>query len=450
MELEPTTLSDDALVALTLDGTREAFSPLLARYWPSVLRLCTRLLGQTHEAQDIAQDAALAAFIGLPSLAEPARFGAWLHAIAANLARMSLRRRRPFSLDALSSGHPVIRWPAPMPPPEEIHAARELHDAIVNALYELSPANRDVAIGYFLEGYSYAELAEVLGVPLSTVKGRIFKSRKQLQQTLALHAGASHLIAAFHRKDTAVSEQEQIEVRIAEIRTSAWSDHRVVVLQCADGRVVPIWIGRFEADAIAMHLGGRQPERPMTHDLTLRLLVPLGASIIRVVIHAIQDITFLAEITLQAGGETHVIDARPSDAIALAVRSDVPLFVSRAVYETCGIDEGQRDGLGFTITNAESIPSPFDPPLFHLLSALSNAAGFELDQPGGVVWETEPVELEGQAYTSIMLPGGNRRLLVEPQTWNAMHERIRQFTKQRQEFEALLAQRTPAASPKQP
>src|SRR5438477_10510896 len=72
--------SDAALVTLTLTGEREAFGPLLLRYYASMERLCRRLLGPTPEAQDIAQEAALQAFLGLAELSAPARFGAWLHA----------------------------------------------------------------------------------------------------------------------------------------------------------------------------------------------------------------------------------------------------------------------------------------------------------------------------------------------------------------------------------
>jgi len=139
--------SDAALVELTLTGEREAFGPLLLRYYASVGRLCRRLLGSTLEAQDIAQEAALQAFLGLAELSAPARFGAWLHAIAANLARMELRRRRTLSLDALPDDAPmVVLWAAAAHTPEEIHAAREVHDTIVAALSELSAVNREVAI----------------------------------------------------------------------------------------------------------------------------------------------------------------------------------------------------------------------------------------------------------------------------------------------------------------
>jgi RNA polymerase sigma-70 factor (ECF subfamily) len=78
---------DGELVAAVLAGQREAFGPLLARWQASVLRLCRRLLGPGPQAEDVAQEAALQALLGLPRLADPARFGAWLQAIAANRAR---------------------------------------------------------------------------------------------------------------------------------------------------------------------------------------------------------------------------------------------------------------------------------------------------------------------------------------------------------------------------
>src|SRR5690349_8351585 len=96
-------LDDAALVALALGGAREAFAPLLLRHYQGVLRLCRRLLRSEAEAQDVAQEAALRAFLDLRRLEDPARFGAWLHAIAANMARMALRQWRALSLEALDA-----------------------------------------------------------------------------------------------------------------------------------------------------------------------------------------------------------------------------------------------------------------------------------------------------------------------------------------------------------
>jgi len=330
--------SDAALVTLTLAGEREAFGPLLLRYYASVERLCRRLLGPTPEAQDIAQEAALQAFLGLAELSAPARFGAWLHAIAANLARMELRRRHTFSLDALPDGAPmIVLWTAAPRTPEEIHAAREVHDMIVVALSELSVVNREVAIGFYMDGYSYAELAELLGVPVSTIKGRLFKGRRQLQQRLAITAHDVLKPDRRSRKDLLMEAPELIEVKIDSIRKSLLTQQRVVSLRENDGgRYLPIWIGSFEGDAIKMAIEGQQPQRPMTHDLALRLLTPLGAQVQRVVINRLAETTFYAEITLVVDGQVHLVDARPSDAIALAVRSGIPIYAARAVLETAG------------------------------------------------------------------------------------------------------------------
>jgi len=329
------TRSDETLVALVLAGERETFAPLLLRYYTSVARLCRRLLGPTPEAQDIAQEAALQAFLRLGELQDAARFGAWLHAIAANLARIELRRRRTLSLDAVPDGAAmIVLWTAGPHTPEEVHAARELHDTIVAALSELSDVNREVVIGFYLAGYSYAELAELLGVPVSTIKGRLFKGRRQLRRTLAPTAHEVLKPDRRPRKEHLMEASELVEVTIQEIRSHPDAEHRVVILHAnGDERILPIWIGPFEADAIKMALEGTQPHRPMTHDLTIRLLTTLGAQVRQVVVNKIVDNTFYAEITTTIGDQQHVVDARPSDALALAVRASVPISVARAVIE---------------------------------------------------------------------------------------------------------------------
>jgi RNA polymerase sigma factor (sigma-70 family) len=330
--------SDATLVSQVLAGERETFAPLLLRYYESVARLCRRLLGPTLEAQDIAQEAALQAFLGLAELRDAARFGAWLHAIAANLARMELRRRHAISLDTLTdSARMVVLWAAGPHTPEEILAAREVHDTIVAALSELSFVNREVVIRFYLEGYTYAELAELLGVPVSTVKGRLFKGRRQLQRALAPVAHEVLKPDRRPQKEHLMEAPELVEVEIESIRKSMLNSHRVVVLREKGGAwVMPIWIGPFEGDAIALVIQGQQPERPMTHDLALRLIAPVGGQVRRVVVNRIADKTFYAEIALEIAGQTHIIDARPSDAIALAVRASTPIYVARAVLESSG------------------------------------------------------------------------------------------------------------------
>ena len=154
-----------------LAGDREAFGPLLARWQPSVLGLCQRLLGPGPLAEDVAQEAAVAAFLGLARLADPARFGAWLYAIAANQARMALRRRYRLALEGLP---PQVAEGLPGgeagPTPEDAWASREIHQAILAALQALPAATCQAVVGFYLQGYSYQELAALLGAPLSTVR----------------------------------------------------------------------------------------------------------------------------------------------------------------------------------------------------------------------------------------------------------------------------------------
>lgn len=133
--------------------------------------MCRRLLGESWEAHDVAQEASLQAFLGLKGLADPASFGPWFHAIAANLVRRVIRERRPAPVEAVPEANSDrILWSITTPTPEEALAAREIHDRILSALAELSFANREAVIRYYVGGYSYAELAQVLGVPPSTVR----------------------------------------------------------------------------------------------------------------------------------------------------------------------------------------------------------------------------------------------------------------------------------------
>lgn len=324
---------DDAqLVLAARGGDRAALGALVAHWHPGVLQLCRRLLGPGPEAEDVAQDAILAACLSLERLREPARFGPWMLAIAANLARMTLRRRRLLSLEALDEPPGLVTlWSAATPDPAEVAALRELHDAIVAALAELSPLSREAVIGFYLEGYSYAELAALLNVPVGTLKGRLVFGRRQLRRRLNTWLPDGH---THKQKEVPVEQPALIPVLIDSVRVSLKTRHRSVVLREQEGeRLLPIFIGPAEADAIAQGLAGQQLPRPMTHDLSLRLLEPLGATVREVVVTRITDQTFFADVVVQHGAASYHVDARPSDALALAVRAGAPILVARAVLD---------------------------------------------------------------------------------------------------------------------
>ncbi|GAB4437266.1 MAG: bifunctional nuclease family protein [Anaerolineae bacterium] len=129
-----------------------------------------------------------------------------------------------------------------------------------------------------------------------------------------------------------------IEVKIDSIRVSLMSQHRVVVLKEIDSeRYLPIWIGPFEADAITLQLQGVQVARPLTHDLLRSVTEQMGGKISHIVVTELKNDTFYANIVMDLNGENIEIDARPSDAIALAVRVDAPLFVAEEVMAEASI-----------------------------------------------------------------------------------------------------------------
>ncbi len=128
-----------------------------------------------------------------------------------------------------------------------------------------------------------------------------------------------------------------VEVTVESIRVSLTNQQRLVVLrENGSQRYLPIWIGPFEAEAITMGLQRSEVIRPMTHDLLRGVVEQLGADIEHIYINDLQDDTFYAQIVLDVGGESVEVDSRPSDAIALAVRLDVPIFVSEDVMERAG------------------------------------------------------------------------------------------------------------------
>ena len=110
----------------------------------------------------------------------------------------------------------------------------------------------------------------------------------------------------------------------------------VLVLEEMDGpRLLPIWIGLYEGGSIGMALAGQKFPRPLTHDLLLSLVERLGADVKKIVITELRDSTFFAEIHVKQDGKEFVMDARPSDSIALAVRQRCPIFVDETVFEAC-------------------------------------------------------------------------------------------------------------------
>lgn len=138
-----------------------------------------------------------------------------------------------------------------------------------------------------------------------------------------------------------------IEMKVARVRVDPLEGRSVVILEDMDEKkAILIWIGVSEANAISLEINGFVPPRPMTHDLMKSILEGLHARVHRILIHDVRENVIYARIILQLGDKEIPIDARPSDAIALAVRVKAPIFVTDQIYEDLSMDLKQPQKKG--------------------------------------------------------------------------------------------------------
>jgi RNA polymerase sigma-70 factor (ECF subfamily) len=166
-------INDGQLVIETRAGHREAFSLLVARHQARLFQLCYRLLGQAADADELAHDAFVDAYLHLERLREPQKFGAWVRTIALNLCRMRLREGRHERLDEAEQ--------IPVPAQEVAGRRREL---LMHGLWSLSLAHRLVLVLHYWEGLSYEEVAQFAGVPVGTVMSRLHRAKRELRKTM--------------------------------------------------------------------------------------------------------------------------------------------------------------------------------------------------------------------------------------------------------------------------
>lgn len=157
------------------------------------------------------------------------------------------------------------------------------------------------------------------------------------------------------------------EMVVESVRVHMLSSQHVVILRdTLRERYLPIWVGPWEANAIAVRLQGVTPERPMTHDLFSQTLEELGVVVKQIVVSDLAEDTFRARLLLELDGRAIDVDARPSDAIALAVRAGVPIFATDAVLDRAGVvpdtDEDEKLSVFREFVNSLNIDLPGEEP----------------------------------------------------------------------------------------
>jgi len=332
-----TNIADSELVVLARSGDKDAFSQLIERYQQMVRRIALGVVGHEEIARELAQEAILQAYLSLDHLRDISRFKSWLYGIVLNVCRSYIRDQKinPYSLEAMMGGmyRDVFYSLSPVIDPEEIAEQRELHNTVLQAVQELSPRDRAATLLFYYEQLSMREIAAILGVSITAVKGRLHRAREQLRERLLLlYADTEHKSTTRDRSKTMAQVKVATVIENTEIKQNA-----IILLEEATQRVLTIYVGAPEALSIAMGHTEIAPIRPMGIHLMINLLKATGMEFEEARIETLKDDIFYAVAKFRNGAAVHELDARSSDAIALAVLLDRPIYVAEEVLAACGI-----------------------------------------------------------------------------------------------------------------
>ncbi|WP_462412612.1 RNA polymerase sigma factor SigW [Neobacillus sp. Marseille-QA0830] len=172
-----------------IKGDHDAFGDIVELYKNSIFQLCFRMLGNRHEAEDIAQEAFIRAFVNIKSFNQDLKFTTWLYRIATNLCIDRLRKKKPdYYLDAEVAGTEGLTMysqiPSGTPLPETEVESLELQETVHNEILKLPEKYRSAIVLKYIEDLSLNEISEILELPLGTVKTRIHRGREALRQQL--------------------------------------------------------------------------------------------------------------------------------------------------------------------------------------------------------------------------------------------------------------------------
>jgi RNA polymerase sigma factor (sigma-70 family) len=318
---------DADLVAAARHGAREPLAELISRHWDTAVFLATRVLGSPELARDAAQEAAIAAMTGLGELRSADRFGAWFCGIALNVARRWLRQLRPeipgLPPDTVS----------PAPGPAEAAEAADVAARVRSAVAALPDGQRAAVLLFYLQGLSHREVAGELGISVGAVKSRLHQARGALAPVLAPIIGTP--------EEEPMPEPAAVDwadVSVSEVRAGpgdlATRQHVMILRERGDGgRCLPIWIGPAEVFALAISLESVEAPRPFTYQLAASLVQAAGSRLAEVRITRLTESVFYAAVIVAGPAGEQEVDARPSDAVNLALVTGAPTRLDSRLFE---------------------------------------------------------------------------------------------------------------------
>jgi RNA polymerase sigma factor (sigma-70 family) len=332
--------NDNEIVQRVLGGEKAAFGELIDRHRSETLAFAARILNRL-DAEDVVQEAFLAAFLSLRQLRDRTRFRSWLLGITANLCRYRLRLMRQGYLHDFVGGEavPAFVLQDHEPSPEVIYETKEIHQMLRGAIQTLPEEQRETVALHYVRGLRISEIAILSGTPAGTIKARLHRARAALRKALLAEiegtrhekfdGGLSMIEVCVHDIAVRAPMDEHAEWPVSVKDYYKLGIFRVLLLKEVSGdRVLPIWVGPIEGDLIAMQLEHIETPRPMTFDLMANLLRTGNVQVEKVAVTALRENTYFSTIWIRASGAVHEVDARPSDAIALALYADAPIFVA--------------------------------------------------------------------------------------------------------------------------
>lgn len=332
--------TDPRLLALALSGDQDAFGILIERYRPVAQRLAVQITGDQEVARELVQDAIVQAYLSLDHLRDTTRFKSWFYGIMLNVCRTYWRTQkvRQISLEALMEEQSLeeIWLPDGEIDPQEVVMERELHHLMLHAITRLSSKNRAVILLFYYGQLSLREIAHTLEISMVAVKSRLKQARKALREQL-LQMYPELRPVPQKRKGKSMHT-----VTIADVLQQG--PHSIAILVDADGRrALPLWIGYGEGQAIVAALRTIQTPGPLSFALMTDLLQAAESELEEVRLATLKDDILYAILRLRHGKTSKEIEARVSDALALAAQTNCSISVADDILQNMGLDlpEGQ-------------------------------------------------------------------------------------------------------------
>lgn len=348
-------------------GDRESLAELLLRHWKTAAFVASRVLGSADLGHDAAQEAAVAAMTNLDRLRSPDKFGAWFCGIALNVARRWLRQLRA-EFPAL-----LPDQASTLPGPAEAAEIADLAGRVRAAVDQLPNGQREAVLLFYLQGLSHIEVAGELGISRGAVKARLHQARVALAPRLApmIDSRKEHLMTTDGPMENGPMENRPAEKGPAENGTAEWVDaqvtairrtqadepakrkHIMILTERGGERWLPIWIGPTEATALALILESAETPRPFTYQLAASLVAATGSGIAEVRITRLVAPIFYASVLVNGATGVEEVDARPSDAVNLALVTGAPIRIGSDLFELGLLASHEEEVLAYSVATAD-------------------------------------------------------------------------------------------------